>query len=345
MVTHAHDAVGNRTSVADSIDGTTTFDYDVNDRLVTVDGPAGLTTFSYDAAGQRIAVDGPTDEVLLGWNWDRRLETVTSSDGSVTQHTYAPDGLLTSTATAAGETRFVQVRYSPYAQIAATYRPDGTLVERSTLAPARLSTTDAGGVTRYLHGDHLSTTMARSASDGSLLDRQHLGPYGQERSGGVGHFGFTGEYTDGSTGFVFLRQRWYDPATGLMLSPDPFQGVLTEPASLHDYQYVHGDPVNLTDPSGLTSLAESLNTAFMIGLGIAAFGLRARCPGDGHRRHRKGEGPTYDFGAATKPGSANTSPPPRHRTRVSLLQTSVQLDRVQTLYTSSIHLTAMVGGV
>jgi RHS repeat-associated protein len=61
-------------------------------------------------------------------------------------------------------------------------------------------------------------------------------------------FGFTGELTD--NGLVYLRARWYNPATGTFTSRDPFPGVDTVPQSLHPYAYTHNNPVNYTDPSG-----------------------------------------------------------------------------------------------
>jgi RHS repeat-associated protein len=55
-------------------------------------------------------------------------------------------------------------------------------------------------------------------------------------------FTFTGEQTDASTGLVYLRARWYDPATGRFLSLDPMGD---------GYDYAYDNPVaNLTDPTG-----------------------------------------------------------------------------------------------
>src|SRR5690349_2733677 len=53
-------------------------------------------------------------------------------------------------------------------------------------------------------------------------------------------------YIDAETGFVYLRARFYDPATGQFLSRDPLV-ALTASA----YGYVGGNPLNGTDPTGL----------------------------------------------------------------------------------------------
>jgi RHS repeat-associated protein len=48
-----------------------------------------------------------------------------------------------------------------------------------------------------------------------------------------------------------LRARYYDPSVGQFTSMDPFAGDTNDPQSLHKYAYVHGDPINGIDPSGM----------------------------------------------------------------------------------------------
>jgi RHS repeat-associated protein len=61
---------------------------------------------------------------------------------------------------------------------------------------------------------------------------------------------YTGEQNDLDTGLIYLRARWYDPATGRFTTRDPFPGFAVLPQTLHPYVYVNNNPVNLTDPSG-----------------------------------------------------------------------------------------------
>ncbi|HEX8411235.1 MAG TPA: RHS repeat-associated core domain-containing protein [Thermoanaerobaculia bacterium] len=51
---------------------------------------------------------------------------------------------------------------------------------------------------------------------------------------------------DPATGLVYLRDRWYDPATGSFVTPDP-EGHRD---SSNLYSYCGGDPVNCSDPTG-----------------------------------------------------------------------------------------------
>jgi RHS repeat-associated protein len=61
---------------------------------------------------------------------------------------------------------------------------------------------------------------------------------------------YRGEQYDSDLGLYYLRARYYNPATGRFLSRDPLEGSANDPASLHKYLYVGGDPVNLKDPTG-----------------------------------------------------------------------------------------------
>jgi|GEM_PF-2757726 len=59
-------------------------------------------------------------------------------------------------------------------------------------------------------------------------------------------FGYTGQYQDQESGLVYLRARYYDPATELFISRDPLEQKTGQP-----YVYAYGNPVNFVDPAGL----------------------------------------------------------------------------------------------
>jgi RHS repeat-associated protein len=79
-------------------------------------------------------------------------------------------------------------------------------------------------------------------------------PYGGllVRTGASGTvYGFTGEQHDGAPGLLYLRARYYNPGLKVFMSVDPFPGWSTVPASQHGYNYVHNNPINGRDRTGL----------------------------------------------------------------------------------------------
>ena len=76
---------------------------------------------------------------------------------------------------------------------------------------------------------------------------------------------YSGDQSDRRTAMQYLRARYYNPASGTFNRIDPFFGNLQDPQSLHTYLYVHGDPVQGIDPTGmwfLMSTLSSLRTGF-----------------------------------------------------------------------------------
>jgi len=65
---------------------------------------------------------------------------------------------------------------------------------------------------------------------------------------------FTGYFRDAETGLDYANQRYHSPGFGRFTSPDPTGGDSSMPLTLNRYSYAGGDPVNNTDPSGLTTM-------------------------------------------------------------------------------------------
>jgi RHS repeat-associated protein len=62
--------------------------------------------------------------------------------------------------------------------------------------------------------------------------------------------GYTGEYWDADVGLEYLRARWYDGIVGRFTRRDVWEGNYLQPQTLNGWNYVEGNPVNFTDPSG-----------------------------------------------------------------------------------------------
>ena len=71
---------------------------------------------------------------------------------------------------------------------------------------------------------------------------------------------------------MYLRARYYDPATGQFISRDPLTAMTGAP-----YSYVDGNPLNYTDPLGLIKWGKVFSTRNLkvaaLGLGVLALGV------------------------------------------------------------------------
>ena len=204
--------------------------------------PSGATAFGYDENGERTAAGSAS----YAYNGAGELVSASTADGSAT-YTYDGSGLRAS-ATVAGVT--TDFTYSPSGQLLAAgdesylYGPDGLPVEQI----------DGAGTSDWYFHDQDGSTAALVDSAGAVA-----GTYSYDTYGVVAHSGtastpleYTGQYTDPVTGFVYLRARYYDPATAQFLTVDPAVAVTG-----NAYDYALDDPVNGSDPTGLLCLSWS----------------------------------------------------------------------------------------
>ena len=99
--------------------------------------------------------------------------------------------------------------------------------------------------------DHLGTPQRLITGEGTVVWQSAALPFGrtQVQLGTVqNNLRFPGQYYDAETGLHYNWNRYYDPATGRYISPDPI-GL---DGGLNHYAYMENDPVNWSDPWGLT---------------------------------------------------------------------------------------------
>ncbi len=255
--TFTYDPVGNRLSQATTGAGAGTVDYayDERDRLVDKGGQV----YGWDANGNLVT---KAAEATYGWNLEDRLESVVLADGTLVAHTYDVDGVRVRTETTppGGATEVVDYLVDTrgvLSQVVAETDGVGSLnasyVRRDDLLAVIRPVT---GV-RFYHADGLGSIRALTDDTEAVTDRWSFTAFGEL----IKHVGsdenaylFAGEPLDPNAGFYYNRARWMDPMVGRFSSLDSFAGVLMEPFTLHRYLYVRADPVNRSDPTGLSDL-------------------------------------------------------------------------------------------
>jgi RHS repeat-associated protein len=242
--TYLYDANGNRLSKT-TMSGAESGMYDAQDRLLTY----GKWSYTYTASGN--------------------LQTKTdTSNGQVTNYTYDAQGNLRHVGLPDGRA----IDYLVDAQNRRVAKKiNGTVVRKwiyeDQLKP--IAEFDGSGtlLARYLDGvtvkgsisyrvvkDHLGTPrLLVNSTTGAIAQRLDLDEWGQVTTDtGVGFqvLSFGSGIYDPDTGLVRFGARDYDPATGRWTAIDP---IRFEGGQANLYLYATGDPINVLDPSGLSS--------------------------------------------------------------------------------------------
>ncbi len=258
LITHAYDAVGNRTQMVNN--GTTTaFAYDTDDRLLS----DGTATYTYDANGNLTRQTAGSVITQYGYDTENRLTSIVDGGGT-TQFTYDADGNRVQSTSPAGTTQFIvdSENNTGLAQVIEERDGAGSLQARYTYGDDRL-TMVRGGSPRAYHSDAHGSTRMLTDGAGAVTDTYNYDGYGRtvnSTGSTVNPYLYSGERFDGSSGLYHLRARYYNPSLGRFMSRDPFGGRLQSPVSLHQYLYANADPVNYTDPRGLEPLIALIAT-------------------------------------------------------------------------------------
>jgi RHS repeat-associated protein len=267
------DPTGNRTS--QTLDGaTSTYAYDVTDRLKTISG-ANAATYSWDANG---ALASKTQGgVTTGYTFDaeHRLSSVTLSDGRIVSYAYAADGNISQrskiengTTTA---TRYLVDPNLGMPQVVAEYDSSGHATAIYVYGDELLLRIAQGRSTTY-HHDGIGSVVALSDESGAAVQSYGYDAWGNvlESSGSDDNpYRYAGERVDLDTGLTYLRARWYDSGVGRFISGDKLGGRDKVPASLNAYAYGNANPVSYTDPSGFqANMAEVSVDVGIVGIGV-----------------------------------------------------------------------------
>jgi len=248
--TYSYDNNGNITSVTD-LNGTTSYEYDVLNRLIEViKGGATTQEYTYDARGNRENQTGVTAETngneTLSYNLWNQLVSVADSTGTTTFE-YGPTSLRVKK----GSKNYI---YDVNGNLKAEADASNNITATYIWGGNRLLVKKLADGTQYYylyngHGDVVQITD----NAGNIVNSYEYDEWGNITSQTetiANEFKYAGQIYDSETGLYYLRARYYDPTTGRFISKDSNEGNIVNPLSLNLYTYCENNPVNYVDPTG-----------------------------------------------------------------------------------------------
>jgi RHS repeat-associated protein len=241
-LSYVYDGVGRSSGLSGSLaraglpGAVNSANYDAANRLTNWGGQV----LSYDANGN-LTGDGLN---IYNWNGRNQLSSITGSANA--SFAYDPLGRRVSKSVGAATTGYLYDGLNVVQELSGT-SPMANLLSGGLDEVFRRTDSSASSFLT----DPLGSTVALTDSTGALTTQYSYEPFGKASASGPtsgNPFQFTGRENDG-TGLQFDRARYYSPTFGRFISQDPI-GIGGGDVNL--YAYVANDPINLTDPSGLT---------------------------------------------------------------------------------------------
>ncbi len=142
--------------------------------------------------------------------------------------------------------------------VLAEYNTSNIMQRRYVYGPGidnPLMVEEADGTKRYLHRDGKGTIVAATDAAGNVTDQFTADPWGNGAEEATSPYRFTARRVDDETGNYYYRNRYYHPKTGRFMSEDP----IGYGDGLNMYHYAYNDPVNYSDPLGLSGVVEEIS--------------------------------------------------------------------------------------
>ena len=284
----------NRIRAGDGTDRTELYGYDEQYRLKTVDyGDGGTQSYAFDAMGNRTGkTDNGTSE---GYTFDNANRLLSKAGAAYTNdldgNTLTGGGRVNSWD---GQNRLVRCTKagvtSDYVYSSDGFRRRvtvGGVTTDSVLDNGMLVRERSGGVNKatYLVGargpeyrrddstgavrwylyDGLGSSLGEVDPSGNVTSSRKYDVYGAVRggvnSGGTSKqkfVGALGHQSDDETGLVYMRARYYDPATGRFISQDSVG------SGLNWFIYCSDNPINRMDASGHDMISDIISSIMKV---------------------------------------------------------------------------------
>ena len=256
-LTYGYDLAGRRTTVGGSFatanlpNPVFSTGYDAANELTQW----GTATPTYDANGNTLS-DGTNTYV---WNGRNQLASMNSGAESFQ---YDPFGRRFAKAPLVSTTNYLYDGANPVQELSGT-TPTASILEGLNV-DEYFQRTDSSGSANFLT-DALGSTLALTDSNGNIIDQYTYEPFGNTNVGGTSTnpYQYTGRENDGA-GLYFNRNRYYAPTLQRFLSEDP---IGLRGSGPDFYSYVGNNPINLSDPRGLTGFGVSVGGGAFAGGG------------------------------------------------------------------------------
>jgi RHS repeat-associated protein len=207
----------------------------------------------YDCQNRLTDVNDQSNSRVASYKYDYLGRLVKRTVGSATiKYVYDGDG---STPLTAG-------------QIIAEYDANDTLLRKfvcSDRIDEPVCMVTAGGTKYYYHFDGLGSVVALSNSAGNIVEKYSYDVFGEpNRTSSINNpYFFTGRAYDSNVKLYYYRARFYSPALGRFLQPDP---AGYEASGLNLYTYVGNNPVRWVDPLGLWYIDINWSFGWWVGI-------------------------------------------------------------------------------
>ncbi|MBI2045786.1 RHS repeat-associated core domain-containing protein [Candidatus Pacearchaeota archaeon] len=146
---------------------------------------------------------------------------------------------------------FIQSQFQPTGQVIQETATSGVTKATSYIyANGLVSSYDSDGKEKFYINDHLGSGSVVLDENGNKIGEESYFAFGEEKSSSGERFTYTGKELDDS-GLYYYGARYYEPASGRFISPDPISGSIENPQSLNKYSYVLNNPNKFVDPSGM----------------------------------------------------------------------------------------------
>jgi len=208
----------------------------------------GAGTVTYDARGN-LASTGSNTYTYSGEN---HLLT-----GPVATYTYDPLGRLYKLTAAGLDSYFL---YDGDKNAGQSSSPGGALVTRNVFGPGAdeplVQYAAATGNRTWQTADERGSIVVATNDSAGVNYVNKYDEYGVQAASYVNRFQYTGQAWIKEAGIYYYKNRFYSPRLGRFLQTDP----IGFGDGMNAYNYVGGDPINASDPSGLCKSNEHLGT-------------------------------------------------------------------------------------